>query len=89
MIAQELIGCRVIKKDCDDNIVTIGKIIGGGIGGEKGYGFFMVMNDKGKVSSQDVDYIEIHPDDFNKLYPKLQPIPIGSRSEILDIRTEE
>ncbi len=93
MIAQELIGCRIVEADGTDKI--IGKIIGSHNklsshheGGSSSVLELVILTLKREIVNIRYSYIKIHPDDFNKVYNTLKPTPIGSRSEILDIRDE-
>ncbi len=95
MIAQELIGCRVIETE-SGNRKVVGKIVGsnnqlvGDYSRSSGSALrLVILQPNGEIREEYLYKVMVHPDDLKKIYNVIKPRPIGSRSEILDIRTNE
>ncbi len=83
MIAKELMGCRV----CSISIPTeiIGKIVGLYMKGTYHTPTLMVLTPKGIFEERSPEHVVIFKDDIKKMYNVIQPDPIRSRAEILDL----
>jgi len=83
MIAKELMGCRVCETSSPTEVT--GKIVGFYLKGAYRVPIYQILTTDGYFKEKDVDRICIFKEDLDKIYKTIQPDPIRSRSEILDL----
>lgn len=84
IIAKELIGCRVYKKE-DGSKEVIGKIVAFYTTSNYNHPYLGILTHNKEILEIGLFEIKIVEEDFIKVYNTIKPEPINDRFEIMDL----